>query len=222
MDRLQSFLLSLVIVFPCVSGLIRWKRMRPSYRPFVVLMTIGAITEVLNYVKISVIKGNNDLIINVYSIIEYLLIISQFYFWRFNSRTRRWYPYFGAFCLIIWIVENLIIKDIHHVGLVFRVSSSFFIIILSINEINYIIINESRNLLKNARFLICTGFLIYFLYELLFEGSIYVMGKEQNNTIASKIIELSFYVNAVVNIIYGIAVWFIPKRISLDFTRSEN
>jgi hypothetical protein len=191
------------------------------YQPFIILVTVAALTEVLNFIKIGSLRGNNNIIINVYSLIEWLLIISQFYYWRYYSRTRRWYPWIGLICVIVWITENLVIGNIIYIGPVFRISSAFILVILSINEINYVLINESRNLLKNARFIICTAFLIYFLYQVLLEGAIYLTTTGDNPT-ANKIIDLSNYINAFVNIIYGIAVWYIPKRISLEFRREEN
>jgi hypothetical protein len=221
MDPLESFLLSLIVLFPCISGLIRWKKIRQMYQPFVILMTVAALTEVLNFIKIGSLRGNNNININVYSLIEYLFIIAQFYYWRYYSHTRRWYPWIGLACVIVWIVENLIIGNFIYIGTVFRISSAFILVILSINEINYVLINESRYLLKNARFIICTGFLIFFLYQVLLEGAIYLTTKGDNPT-ANKIIDLFNYINAFVNIIYGIAVWYIPKRISLEFRRENS
>jgi hypothetical protein len=89
-------------------------------------------------------------------------------------------------------------------------------VVLTINEINYLIIHENKNLLKNARFLICTAFLIYFLYEILLEGAFTISAKG-NNVTADKVIQLSAYINVLVNILYGIAIWYIPKRISFNF-----
>lgn len=215
MTQMQSFLLSLTVVFPAISGLLRTREISPKYRPFIILMVVATITEVCNFISIDIYKKNN-VIINVYSLIESVLIISQFYYWRYHSRTRRWYPWFAIACIIIWIFENLVINRITEVGPVFRLTSAFILVTLSINEINYIIINESRNLLKNARFLICTAFLIYFLYQILLEGSIYISQKGKDAPVG-RIIELYNYMNAFVNIIFGIAVWFIPKRTSLHF-----
>lgn len=219
MKNLDYFLLSLVVLFPWIAGLVRFKSMRRMYRPFILLITIAVLTEIVSRITIYYYKTDNNAIINIYSLIEYILIITQFYFWRYHSRTRRWYPYFGLLCVIIWIIENLVLGNVmQDVGTVFRVSSSFIVVILTINEINYLIIHENRNLLKNARFLICIGFLIYFLYEILLEGSIYISQQEKNST-ASRIIELSMYVNVLVNIIYGIAVCFIPRRSAITFNK---
>lgn len=221
MNPLQSFLLSLTVAFPAVSGLVRWKEVSPRYRPFLSLMLLATATEVLNFVLIERFQTNNNIVVNVYSLIECLLIISQFYYWRYYSRTRRWYPWFAVGCIIVWIIENIVLNDIRFVGPVFRVTAAFILVTLSINEINYIIINESRNLLKNARFLICTAFLIYFLYQILLEGSIYISSKGKNAPVG-EIIELFSYMNAFVNVLYGVAVWFIPKRSSLHFKNTAD
>jgi len=221
MKNLDYFLLSMVVLFPWIAGLVRFRNMRKMYRPFILLITIAVLTEIISRITINNFHTNNNAIINIYSLIEYVLIITQFYYWRYHSRTRRWYPYFGLFCVIIWIIENLVMGHVmKDVGTVFRVSSSFIVVILTINEINYLIINENRNLLKNSRFLICIGFLIYFLYEILLEGSIYISQQEKNST-ASKIIELSMYVNVLVNIIYGIAVCLIPRRSTITFKQHD-
>ena len=68
---------------------------------------------------------------------------------------------------------------LQEIGTIFRVSEAFILVILSINEINYLLINDNKNLLKNARFLICAGFLIYFLYQILLEGSIYISSQQK-------------------------------------------
>ncbi|MET0394216.1 MAG: hypothetical protein ABW019_13810 [Chitinophagaceae bacterium] len=220
MQNLESFLISLAVLFPCLSGLIRLPAIRPLFRPFIALVTIAAVTEVISFITIRM-DGNNSAIINVYSLVEYALILCQFYCWRYQALTRRWYPWLGLLLAVGWVVENLVTGSIHQVGPVFRVGSAFILVILSVNEINYLIIHENRNLLKNARFLICMGFVIYFLYQILLEGSFYI-SQQENNVTANKIIELFTYVNLMVNIIYGIAVWFIPKKIFFNFKSPES
>jgi hypothetical protein len=217
MKRLDFyFLLSLTVLFPFIVGLIRSRQISRLYRPFLFLIIAAVIADVTGRITIELIRSNY-LVINIYSIIECLLIIAQFYYWRYHSRTKRWYPYFAVLCLGIWIWENLIFRNPNQdVGNIFRISEAFILIILSVNEINYLLINDNKNLLKSARFLICAGFLIYFIYQILLEGAIYISTKQQSG-ITSKIIQVSSYINALVNIIYGIAMWYIPKRTSLRF-----
>jgi hypothetical protein len=216
MNKDFLFLLSMTVLFPFISGLVRVRTISRLYRPFLLLIALGVLTEIVNRIAIIYFR-TNYVVINIYSLTECLLIIAQFYYWRYHSRTRRWYPYFGILCLAIWIWENVLYRNVFtEIGPIFRVAEAFILVILSINEINYLLINDNKNLLKNARFLICAGFLIYFLYQILLEGSIYISTLQQGS-ITNKIIEVSSYINAFVNIIYGIAVWYIPKRTSLQF-----
>lgn len=220
--NLKNFLISMVVLFPLISGLVRLSKISRLYRPFLLLIAVAFLTEVINYISIERIR-NNSAAINIYSLAESLLIIAQFYYWRYYSRTRRWYPYFGILCIVIWVFDNLYLGNVlTEVGAIYRISAAFVLVVLTINEINYLIINDSRSLLKNARFLICTGFLIYFLYQILLEGSTYI-GRKEKNISTRQILELAIYINIVINIIYGIAIWFIPKRISLSLKdRIEN
>jgi hypothetical protein len=216
MDKDFFFLLSMTVLFPFISGLVRVRTISRLYRPFLLLIALGVLTEIISRIAINYFR-TNYVVINIYSLTECLLIIAQFYYWRYHSRTRRWYPYFGILCIGIWIWENLLYRDVFgEIGTIFRVSEAFILVILSINEINYLLINDNKSLLKNARFLICAGFLVYFLYQILLEGSIYI-SSQQKSPITNQIIEVSSYINAFVNIIYGIAVWYIPKRTSLQF-----
>jgi hypothetical protein len=220
MTKHVNFILSLIILFPFIAWIVRHKTISKTYNPFIILITLAAFTELINYLSI-ILYRTNVLIINIYSFFECSLIISQFYYWRYYSHTKRWYPYFAALCSVIWVTDNLVIGHVtKDVGVIFRISAAFVLVILSINEINYLIINYNKNLLKNSRFLICTGFLIYFLYEILLEGSIYISNQGGNST-ASKIIQLSTYVNVLVNIIYGAAIIFIPKKSSLHFEKMD-
>lgn len=210
-----NFFMSMTVLLPFISGLVRLRQISRLYRPFLILVSLAVVTEIANRIAVEY-YHNNSLVINTYSLIECLMIISQFYYWRYLSHTKKWYPYFGFLCIALWIIDNLFMGNIYIVGSLFRISSAFILVVLSINEINYLIIHENRNLLKNARFIICTGFLIYFLYQILLEGAFSISAKESNAT-ANKIIELFVYINALINTLYGIAIWFIPKRTSFNF-----
>jgi hypothetical protein len=216
MGTIQSFLFSLSVLIPFGLGLVRLSVIRRQYRPFILLLGAAVLSEILSRVCIKLFK-TNAVVINLYSLIECLIILYLFYNWRQQKNSRKWILVGGVICVSIWFVENLLFWEIETFSPVFRSVYAFFIVILSINEINYLIIHESRHLLKNARFLICIGFLVYFLYQILLEGALYVTQTEDAKTFSNRIIWLSIYINILVNIIYAIAIWFIPTKISLNF-----
>jgi hypothetical protein len=88
-----------------------------------------------------------------------------------------------------------------------------------VNEINLMITHESRNLYKNARFVICLAFITFFLYQVLYEGASLATGTDQTKGVNYKIISLFSYVNAFVNGIYIVAVLLVPRRRSSAFER---
>lgn len=215
MNNYLSFILSLLVLLPLTIGLIRYKRIKNDYRPFLVVIMLAVLAELFSYMTIKLFK-NNAVVSNVYYLLECMLLLYQFYRWRFYTTPRSWYWVIPAVFLLIWIMENLVYLQITEFSPVFRISYSFLLVVLGINEINYLITHENRQLFRNARFLMCIGFIIYFLYQILFEGSLYVV---TNRDISNKIILLSICVNALANIIYAAAMWFIPENM-FDFKKT--
>jgi hypothetical protein len=218
MNNFVSFLFSQSVLLPLLIGLIRLRRSESRYRPFLVLIMVAALTELLSFISIRLFR-TNAIISNVYYLVECMLIIYQFYRWRFYAKPRTWYWAVPALCLLIWVVENLVFIKILEFSPVFRISYSFLVVMLSINEINYLITHENKQLFRNARFLICMGFIIYFLYQILFEGALFLSQTEGKTEISNKIIFLSAYVNVLSNVIYAAAIWFIPEN-KFDFDRT--
>jgi hypothetical protein len=162
----------------------------------------------------------NAVVINIYSLAECMVILYQFYWWRENKLSRKWISAIAIVCFCIWFSENIIAGYIFNFRPVFRISYAFFLVLISINEINYLITHENRRLLTNARFMICLAFLIFFLYQILLEASFFIITKE-SSVVSNKIIELAVYINLVVNMLYGVAVWQIPRKNSFNFNKSK-
>jgi len=215
MSDFQTFLfvLSLSILLPFLSWLFCRKNMDPSYWPFIALIILGVVTELASRWSIRMFD-TNAIVINIYSLLECLLIIAQFYCWRGNKQLRRRYLAVAVITGLIWCTEN-IVRGYLIVQPVFRISYAFAIVILSINEINYLITHASRQLLRNARFLICLGFLVFFLYQILLEGALFISTPQ--NHVSDIFKEMYAYINTLVNITYAIAIWFIPKRSTFTF-----
>jgi hypothetical protein len=206
---MYTFLLSMFILVPLTIGLLRIRKMHSSYYPFLALIILGTLAELASYVSKKLYQ-TNAVVSNIYSLLECMLILYQFYRWRLYNKPHTWYLILPALLLLTWITENLVFMYITQFGPVFRVSYAFVIVMLSINEINYLITHENRQLFKNARFLICLGFIIFFLYQILFEGA-FLMA-DSNPQISKRISALSSYINMLVNLIYAVAMLLIPEK----------
>ncbi|MEJ7737719.1 MAG: hypothetical protein WKF97_09860 [Chitinophagaceae bacterium] len=220
------FLLSLSVIVPVTVGLVRSRKISVSYQPFLLYLNISLLAECITYLFIKMFK-NSAIPNNVFMLVECNVLLFQFYYWRINKDRKKFFLTLIALCSSVWIIENILFAKVTVFGPVFRFLYSFILVLLALNEINFMIVRENKNLFKNSKFLICLGFMIYFLYQILYEGSFFVNVILMNSdTIAgretrsqskginfSKSIITSFaYIAAFIKIVYAIAIFYIPAR----------
>src|SRR5579859_2766701 len=75
MKAFYIFLLSEIILFPLIVGLVRLRRVKKSgYQPFFILILLGAIMELVSGFLIKVLHAHNIVPINIFILIEWLLL----------------------------------------------------------------------------------------------------------------------------------------------------
>ena len=216
-----NFLLSLSTIFPFLTGLIRRKTILPAYLPLLILFGLGLLAELsTRYAvltgKYSWIPGNN-----IYLLLESILIPLQFYVWGFiRSRKSILYVVIGAFVLT-WIAEHLIWGSIHGMHPYFRMFYSLGIVLLSINSINYLVVHEEKNLMQHPIFIICTAFIIFFTYQLVYEGIYYIVTNLAMID-TGKLNTAFSIINFTCNILYGIAFLLVPAGRMKDWFTEKN
>ncbi len=219
-DHIIRFLLSATVFIPLIIGVVRYFRMDTSYHPFILLLLMAFTSEVISFICIHYLATDNAITVNLYVLIECVILLFQFRSWGFLRRKRRLFLFLITILIIIWILENLVFYKIETYSPFFKGAYSFVIVLLSINEINYMIVQDNRQPFWNAKFLICLGFIIYFIYQIIYEASYYVLDKDKVVVVAMKIISMFGYMNAFVNLLYGVATLLIPeKKNNLYFDR---
>lgn len=224
MDKINillAFLLSESVMLPFLAGVIRFRKISTAYYPFIALLLLGVITELASFVSIRLWK-TNTIVANTYGLLECFIILYQFYCWDSLRKTTRWFYVLSTSALVVWLVNYIVLGHLNDYGLpIFRVLYPFMVVIISINEINFMITHDSSHLYKNARFVIYSAFIIFFLYQILYEGaySDVIEGGQENELVSNKIISLFGYVNVFVNILYAVAVLLIPAKNSSRFER---
>ena len=202
------FLLGQSILFPLVTGLVRYRRISRTYRPFFLLIVIGCFTEIISYIVVKIFR-NNMPVVNIYYLIEWLIIAWQFHVWGFLRQKRRIFFGLLLFSVLFWATENLLFQGIMHVKPYFLFFYFFLTVMLSINEINFMITHQSRSLFRDPRFLICIGLIIYFLYMIIYYWA-FEISKYGQPEMMVRINYFMAYVNVVTNVIYALAFLFIP------------
>jgi hypothetical protein len=217
MNDIGAFLVSEIVLVPLLIGLIRFNRTVVSYQPFLLLLALAATSEMISFICIRVLYASNAIACNLYGLAECMVILYQFYIWGFLKRKWRLFVVLVLAMSLLWVLENLVMGYIEtFASPVFRVAYAFIVVLLSINEINYLIVQDNKSLLKNPRFLICTGFIIFFIYQVLYEASMFI----GSDTVLSLRLVFSFnYINAFVNLLYAIAVLCIPVKAAYYFNK---
>jgi hypothetical protein len=214
MKFILIFLISQSVLLPLLAGLIRWRRIDKGYQPFLLLLTIGFVTEIISFILIRGYRyGSNAIVINIYTLVEWTLIAWQFHVWGFLKQKKPLFYALLLFSAFFWMAENIIFRKINDFSPYFLFYYSFLIVLLSVNKINFMITHYNRNLFRNTQFVICLGFIVYFIYMIIYywASNISAAPNAQNNN--AIIFYLIAYVNALTNAIYAIAILLIPARV---------
>lgn len=212
MSRTEAFLLSQSILVPLIIGLIRYRNIPMSYRPFIYLLFIGFTNEMISYFFFYNIS--NAVPTNIYFLCEFLLFTIQFRLWK-NILKRNWaYRSILIGMLSLWVVENLILGKIGTFNPTFQIGYSFVLVLLAINQVNWLVVNERGKLTTNAIFIISVAVMIFFSYKVLTEVFYYYA---TDGIIRKNIFTIEVYLNVIYNIMLAIAILCIPRKI--NFTR---
>ena len=208
MQSLYLFLISESILFPLIVGLVRLRRSGKGYRPFFLMIACAALNEPISFLFIRM-THSNAIPNNIYALIEWLLIAWQFHKWGLLQTRKKVFYVLVLFVSLIWVTEDLVLREITIYPPYFTVFYCFLIVLFSVNKINFMITHDDRNLLRHPEFLICIGFIIYFIYKIVYEWA-YQSSLYGATDITTTIISLFGYINALTNIIFSIALLRIP------------
>lgn len=215
-EALWKFLLSLSVVIPALIGLFKLKKVERSYYPFLVYLFVSLANELfVGLYLVNQEKKYNILNWQVFNLFEALILYLQFYFWLRFDRYRSLSMLIFALILAGWLVESFVFSSIFAFNPVFIISYSFLLVLLSVQAINQVILKQSTTPLhKNAMFIICVAMVLYFIYN-IFVFTLQGKGISKTNTqLMSQVFGIRVYVNAFTNLLYGLAVYYLPSRMS--------
>lgn len=222
------------VVVAAIIALVRFKKAAPSYLPFFVFILAGFTNEIISYFTIHYLR-NNAINSNIYVLAESLILLWLFWCWRlFDFRSKLPFVLGSAF-ILFWIGEVFFYASIMQFAAYFRVFYSFVIVLLSITMVNRLITEERGNLLKNAAFIICIAFIIYFTYKVLVEifyiygvivsvsnpeyqriklenPELYKQMMEGNKAFRIRVFDIMRFINLFCNLVYAVALLWVPRK----------
>lgn len=208
MNFILAAIFSFSVLLGGIIGLVRFKKIAPSYYPFIYFLWLGCINEPLSVFLSS--KGiHNILNNNIYVLFEGFFILWFFYSTHFLKR--KTFYILILFLLFTWIAETFFMRTIFDMSIYYRILYSFVIVLLSIDAINQFLLIEKGNLLKSPVFLISMAFIIYFTFKILI-NAFWLYGLVKNASFILLIYKILIYINLFTNLVYALATLWIPKK----------
>jgi hypothetical protein len=116
-----------------------------------------------------------------------------------------------AFFAVIWVLENIIFGSLTHINSSFRLVYALAVVILSIDEINVTMMHEKKKLAKNAKFLICCMFALYYSFKAAFEV-FFVVKVDMSDSFYNGLFDILVFVNLFTNLGFALAALWIPTK----------
>lgn len=207
MNKYQAFLLSLSIIIPTIAGLVRYRNIPASYRPLIYLLLIGLANELICYHYFY--NSSNAVPVNIYFLCEFLLFAIQFRLWKNILRHNTLFWLLVGVLTALWLYNNLIMGEITSFNLTFQVVYSLVLVLLAVNQLNWLVVNERGTIIGNPVFIICVAVIIFFSYKVLTEIFYYYAPL---NPIKNNIFVIESYLNVAYNIMLAIAIVCIPRK----------
>lgn len=205
-----TMILSFSIFIAGAIGAFRFAQIHNIYRPFIYLMWVGCITEVLS-VYFAYHYHNNLPIIIIYSLCESLLLL--WFFSKlgiFRGQRKLLYFLFGLF-IATWLIDNFLGGDFGmKYSFYFDIICALFIVFLSIGAINELLFTE-RELLKNPTFLICIGLITFFTYQII-QRLFGLYGLKDSLDFRRSIQRILSVINCLTNLLFALAIIWMRKR----------
>jgi len=210
MNFTLQVVLSSCIVIPAIIGLIRFRFVDRAYQPFIYCICLGCSNEILNYILMRG-KHSNAINNNIYWLIESLLFIYQFKRWGLFRGKMFLYGSIISILCVAWLAENFIISQIVEFDSYFIITYSSLLCFMSIALINRIIVTERGTLVKNAEFVICVTFVIYYAFS-VFSEAFRIYGLGENREFRLNIANISMFTNLLANLLYSYAIIWMPTK----------
>lgn len=208
MNKIVLAVFSLSILIAGIIGILRFKVIRDDYKPFIYLVWFACINEIL-CVPLWLREQSNIIITNIYSLFEGLVIL--LFFTTRKIIRKRTFIIIGTVFFIGWLVETFVFKISDDPGIYYGIFYSLIIVLISIICINQLLLTTKSKLLKNAMFLICMAFIIYFTLCILI-NAFWLYGLTKNQKFLIAIYRILQYTNLFTNLIFALASLWIPRK----------
>jgi hypothetical protein len=209
MDFETHVLFSFTAGIAAMIGWIRIRKTDPAFFPFILLLTIGFVTELISFAVMK--KGySNALFYNLFVLTEALLVTQLFYRLGLFQHKKAFYL-LQFFYVLFWVCEYVYRWNATVFLSFFIVLFSSILVFQAIDLMHRVLFTTPHQLYTNPVFLICMGLIVYFTYTILVE-IFWFYGLNQSRVFRQRIYEVFSYINLFTNILFILATLWIPLK----------
>jgi len=203
-------LISLVVAFvPVFAGFSRIKFIRREYLIFFFFIIVGAITEIVSFI-LSIQRINNHWVAQIYDLLEYILVMLVLSTWQKDSKTRYYFRLTIPVYVLFWVISKFTFEQLNGIGNYTHTFSVVAFIIASVSSLIYFVTEEQGHLIREARFWIACGLLLFFCGNFMF----YLLIKDfisLNPQDAMNIMYFRWSFSIAINIIFTMSLLLIKR-----------
>jgi hypothetical protein len=212
MDANIRFILSLSIGLAVIIGIVRFRRIDPSYYPFIFNAIAALLIEIMHRMLME--TGHPKLFIfllNCFSYIDFFLFTWLFHNWGLFSRKKTTFITIAGIFFLIWLITNVIFTGFIKLNLYFFILYSFALIFFSVSTFNKMVVHERSSIFANPKFWICLGVIIFYSFFVVWSSTGFSFHKTSRE-FRRGLQAINVYSNLLVNLLYAVAVIWIPRK----------
>jgi hypothetical protein len=209
------YILSLSIIFAVIIGIVRFRKIDRAYYPFIYYVSLAVCIETAYLILMS--NGMIEpirVMLNIYTLFEFGLLAWLFHAWGLFNGNRTFFIGMMIGVFVVWFVITIILGNISKEGNhYFRILYSFALVLFAVSTFNKMVVNHRGKIFENAQFWICLGIIIFFTFFLLDNATkISLLKHNVSRRFRGNLQDLIMYTNVLVNLLYAVAVLWIPRK----------
>jgi hypothetical protein len=214
MDDTLRFILSLSIGIAVIIGIVRFRRIDPSYYPFIYNTIAALVIEIMNRILME--TGHPKLFIfllNTFSYFDFFLFTLLFHNWGLFNRKKTTFIAIAGIFFLIWAASNAIFTGFIKLNLYFFILYSFALIFFSVSTFNKMVVHERSSIFRNPKFWICLGVITFYSFFIVWSSTgISLFYDKTSPEFRRGLQAINVYSNLLVNLLYAVAVIWIPRK----------
>lgn len=205
----QTALIPIIVL----CWVIKYTPKRTLYNPFITVLIIKELAEIATLFLIKGYHASNAVPYNILYTAEAFLFTLQFKQWGVFDNNNNVYKFILYSLTAFWIFDHFIMHSFTTFNIYFRLYYCFVLTLMAVYQINLLTVNSNNPLYNNSIGIICTGIILLFTYNIIYEV-IFRMGlyNKKYTDFAIKTDEVMAYVNAVANLLFAWAMYNLPLK----------